>query len=73
VTANGEIQVAQGTYTYYGKKLDITRGRLIFNGPLDNPTLDVLALRKVSGVLGWEERTREVQAGSLLPVPSSPR
>ena len=35
-----------GTYEGYGQKLTIERGILAFNGPLDNPQLNVLALRK---------------------------
>ena len=30
----------------YGQDLSIDRGRLIFNGRLDNPTLDIVAIRK---------------------------
>jgi translocation and assembly module TamB len=64
--AEGEIQVAQGRYTIYGQKLDITRGRLRFNGPIDNPSLDVLALRKVKGSSRWEEQLQEIQAGVVV-------
>ncbi|HSB03718.1 MAG TPA: translocation/assembly module TamB domain-containing protein [Thermodesulfobacteriota bacterium] len=64
--ADGEIQVAQGHYTFYGQKLDITRGRLIFSGPIDNPSLDVLALRKIKGATRWEEQLQEVQAGVVV-------
>lgn len=34
--ANGTVALRQGKYRAYGQVLDITRGRLIFNGPLDN-------------------------------------
>ncbi len=64
--ADGEIQVAQGHYAIYGQKLDITRGRLVFNGPIDNPSLDVLALRKIKGATRWEEQLQEVQAGVVV-------
>ena len=64
--ADGEIQVAQGHYTFYGQRLDITRGRLMFNGPIDNPSLDVLALRKIKGATRWEEQLQEVQAGVVV-------
>ena len=43
---NGTIRVASGTYAAYGQKLTIDRGVLTFNGRYDNPTLDVLAVRK---------------------------
>ena len=44
--ATGRIRAVEGTYEGYGQKLEIERGVLTFNGPLDNPQLDVLALRK---------------------------
>lgn len=64
--ASGEIQVAQGNYNIYGQKLDVIRGRLLFGGPIDNPSLDILALRKVKGTTRWEEQIREVQAGVVV-------
>ena len=42
----GTIRAVNGTYYAFGQKLTIDRGRLIFDGPLDNPALDVVALRK---------------------------
>jgi len=63
MAARGEIQVAQGHYNAYGQKLEITRGRLLFSGPADRPTLDVLALRKIGR--GFEE----VQAGVTVTGP----
>ena len=44
--ASGVIRTAGGTYDGYGQKLSIERGVLTFNGPVDNPQLNVLALRK---------------------------
>jgi translocation and assembly module TamB len=47
ITARGEIRVVEGTYVGYGFNLRIDRGRLIFaGGPVDNPALDILALRR---------------------------
>lgn len=43
--ASGTVVVREGTYGAYGQKLQIERGRLDFNGPIDNPTLDILAMR----------------------------
>jgi len=42
----GTIRAINGTYTAFGQRLAIDRGQLYFNGPLDNPGLDVVALRK---------------------------
>ncbi len=47
----GEIRVAQGHYSTYGLKLPITRGRTTFSGgPIQDPTLDILAQRTVGEV-----------------------
>ena len=42
----GTVTVSNGTYLAYGQRLDIERGRLVFSGQIDNPTLDIVALRK---------------------------
>jgi translocation and assembly module TamB len=46
----GTVNVVNGTYVAYGQRLEIDRGRLVFNGPFDNPTLDIVALRKNQSV-----------------------
>jgi translocation and assembly module TamB len=38
--------VLGGTYAAYGQKLAIERGVLTFSGPYDNPSLDILAVRR---------------------------
>jgi translocation and assembly module TamB len=43
---NGSIRVNNGTYAAYGQKLTIERGVLTFSGPYDNPSLNILAVRK---------------------------
>ncbi|MBW7923111.1 MAG: translocation/assembly module TamB domain-containing protein [Burkholderiaceae bacterium] len=43
--AYGTVRVARGTYSAYGQELQITRGRVIFDGPIDNPVLDIVAMR----------------------------
>jgi len=45
LTVNGTINADSGTYAAYGQKLDIERGIVAFSGVLDNPRLDVLAMR----------------------------
>jgi translocation and assembly module TamB len=50
-TGSGEIRVAKGSYSIYGVNLDIKRGRAIFSGgPVERPTLDILALREVDEI-----------------------
>ncbi|HKK00990.1 MAG TPA: translocation/assembly module TamB domain-containing protein, partial [Desulfuromonadales bacterium] len=65
ITGVGEIQVVKGTYSAYGVKLKITRGRLLFaGGPIEQPALDVLALRTVG----------DIQAGvQVSGTPRSPQ
>ncbi len=43
--AEGAINAA-GTYMAYGQVLNIERGQLVFSGPVDNPGLNILALRQ---------------------------
>jgi translocation and assembly module TamB len=49
-TGYGRVSLHDGRYTAYGQKLEIERGELAFNGPLDKPTLDVRAVRKMPDV-----------------------
>ncbi len=46
----GTIKVEEGRYAAYAQTLDIERGVLRFGGPIDNPGLDVLAVRKTTTV-----------------------
>ncbi|WP_027467496.1 translocation/assembly module TamB domain-containing protein [Deefgea rivuli] len=48
--ANGTVSVDRGEYRAYGRTLDIERGVLSFIGPVDNPGLDVLAMRRNQSV-----------------------
>jgi translocation and assembly module TamB len=45
LAVTGTINTESGTYAAYGQKLEIERGIIAFSGPVDNPRLDVLALR----------------------------
>jgi translocation and assembly module TamB len=44
--ATGTVRTVGGTYKGYGQKLEIERGVLQFEGPIDNPQLNVRAIRK---------------------------
>ncbi|MCD5329666.1 translocation/assembly module TamB domain-containing protein [Chromobacterium piscinae] len=48
--AKGQVKVVKGRYKAYGQDLDITFGAITFNGPLDNPLLNVQAKRRLSPV-----------------------
>ena len=41
----GAIDIVDGTYQAYGQNLRIEKGVVRFNGPVDNPALDLLAKR----------------------------
>jgi translocation and assembly module TamB len=42
---NGTVRAVNGTYAAYGQKLTIDRGRILFDGPAENPRLDIEATR----------------------------
>ncbi|MGE5452396.1 MAG: translocation/assembly module TamB domain-containing protein [Acidobacteriota bacterium] len=44
----GTVKAVKGTYAAYGQKLDIERGAIVFTGPIENPRLDILAMRRQS-------------------------
>jgi translocation and assembly module TamB len=72
----GTIQAYNGTYFALGQKLTIDRGQLIFDGPLENPALDVVALRKNLAVEAGVELTGtarfpRVRLVSNPPVPDN--
>lgn len=41
----GTVRTEGGTYDAYGQKLTVEKGEILFTGVLDNPRLDVLAVR----------------------------
>ena len=51
--ATGTVRVTEGTYEAFGRKLNIERGTINFNGPIDNPNMYIRAMR----------RGQEVEAG----------
>lgn len=61
---NGTVQIKDGTFTLYGKSLDIDVGRLIFTGNLlDNPGLEVRSEKRD------KEGTVGVNVGGFLKSP----
>ena len=51
ISSSGEIKVVKGRYRAYGMDLEIVRGRVYYvDDPVDQPTLDILALRTVGEV-----------------------
>jgi autotransporter translocation and assembly factor TamB len=63
MTARGEIRLTQGFYGGYGLSLRIDRGRFTYaGGPVDNPSLDILALRRSDDV----EKLYNVKVGVAI-------
>ncbi|OZA27687.1 MAG: hypothetical protein B7X93_08655 [Hydrogenophilales bacterium 17-61-9] len=60
----GTIRVEAGRYAAYAQTLNIERGVLRFVGPIDNPGLDVLAVRKIADVRAG------VQVGGTVQRPA---
>lgn len=76
LVGRGTIRAVSGTYVAFGQKLTIDRGRLIFDGPLDNPALDIVALRKnlpvEAGVeLSGTVKVPQARITSNPPVPEN--
>ncbi len=59
--AAGAVRLS-GAYAAYGQTLEIDRGELLFTGPLDNPTLDVRAIRRVDPTIVGVQLTGTVEA-----------
>ena len=68
LTATGTIQAEDGTYRAYGQDLTIDRGVVNFQGPLDNPGLNVRAVRKGVAVEAGVEVTGTAQRPKITLV-----
>ncbi|MCB5189450.1 translocation/assembly module TamB domain-containing protein [Methylobacillus arboreus] len=71
--AEGSIVVG-GTYMAYGQLLNITKGIVNFSGPVDNPGLNIIAMRQNQTVQAGVEITGNVQMPTvkLVSNPSVP-
>lgn len=72
--ATGAVRVVSGHYAAYGQRLDISRGVLTFVRRLDDPGLDVLAVRKGLSVEPGVEISGTAQAPrvQLVSTPELP-
>ncbi len=70
--AKGTVRAVRGTYTAFGQKLALERGSLIFAGPVDNPTLDIRAMRKISAVEAGVEVVGTLNAPFVRVVSEPP-
>ena len=67
LNAQGSVE-AHGTYLAYGQVLDIERGIVNFSGPIDNPGLNIRAMRNNQTVKAGVEVTGNVQAPTVKLV-----
>jgi translocation and assembly module TamB len=72
--ASGSIQTVDGRFDAYGQKLGIERGIINFQGALDNPGLNILAVRKNLPVEAGVEVSGTAQRPQikLVSTPSVP-
>lgn len=72
--ATGTIQTVDGTYRAYGQDLSIDRGVVNFQGPIDNPGLNIRAVRKGVAVEAGVEVTGTAQRPrvALVSEPAVP-
>lgn len=73
--AVGNVRVTPGsTYTAFGRKLNIENGFFTFNGPVANPGINILAMRRNQQVEAGVQVTGTVQfpTAKLVSEPSVP-
>ncbi|MEC5407210.1 translocation/assembly module TamB domain-containing protein [Paraburkholderia sp. MPAMCS5] len=73
--AVGNVGVTQGsTYTAFGRKLNIENGFFTFNGPVANPGINILAMRRNQQVEAGVQVTGTVQfpVAKLISEPNVP-
>lgn len=58
---NGNLSLVDGSFKAFGQDLSIERGRFLFSGPLDQPGLDIQAVRQA--------KNEEVKAGVMVTGP----
>ncbi|HEY9380562.1 MAG TPA: translocation/assembly module TamB domain-containing protein, partial [Burkholderiales bacterium] len=72
--AEGRINTDRGRFTAYGKRLEVEKGIVTFDGPVDNPTLQVEAWQRNQAVevgvkISGTVESPQVQLVSEPPVP----
>jgi translocation and assembly module TamB len=73
--AVGNVRVTQGsTYTAFGRKLNIENGFFTFNGPVANPGINILAMRRNQQIEAGVQVTGTVQfpVAKLVSEPTVP-
>jgi translocation and assembly module TamB len=67
--ADGTVRLVDGRYRAYGQRLLVRRGSFLFTGPLDNPTLDIEAIRELAPVVGYDDVEVGLQITGTLRDP----
>ena len=70
--AFGRVQAVRATFLAYGQRLDVDPGVVIFDGPLDNPTLQITAWRRNQAVEAGVQITGTARAPSVNLVSQPP-
>lgn len=72
-TGLGELRVVAGHYQAFGQALEVERGRLVFaGGPIDDPGLDLRAVRRVGAVSAGVQARGTLKAPELTLVSEPP-
>ena len=76
--AHGRLYTVNATFLAYGQTLQVDPGVVIFDGPIDNPSLQITAWRRNQAVeagvqVSGTVRTPNVQLVSQPPVPEGER
>jgi translocation and assembly module TamB len=72
VLAKGTVIARNGTIAAYGQRLEVDRGRIYFDGPIANPSLDIVAMRKRQAVEAGVEVTGSIH-DPLVRIVSNPQ
>jgi translocation and assembly module TamB len=73
--AVGELRIEEGEYKAYGQELEIRQGQLLFSGPVNEPSLNVEAVRRTPDVIAGLriEGQPEAPEVTLFSEPSLPQ
>lgn len=72
--AKGILKVDRGSYRFYGQKLNVERGIITFQGPIDDPALNIYASKVVGTIEVGVELTGTLaeSKASLISNPEKP-
>ena len=65
LAAEGQLTLTDGVFSAYGQRLKIEQGTLTFTGPLDDPIVDVRAVRTIETLSGTVKAGIHLQGRAL--------